>query len=203
MKKLFKTPGSRKSKAGFTLLETLLATCIMVIVSTMLLNGFVTTMGYSYHTSVYNLSAASNYATCMNQLAYWHNLDTEAQHYDVGMAAKISGRGEDNPIKVSFTGGGLAETSLKSLNITTFSQKGNDLGVGTSIGSVDESYGDSQDGSYANNRTMFFYYPTVNSSDRAGGENVGKTRVYRMNSTGKYYWGYVNDAGNIVIICEV
>ena len=36
-----------KSKKGFTLLETLLATAILVIIGSMLMEGFITAMGYS------------------------------------------------------------------------------------------------------------------------------------------------------------
>ena len=52
-----------KNKKGFTLLETLLATCILVIVSSMLMQGFITAMGYSYNSSVYSRSASYNSRT--------------------------------------------------------------------------------------------------------------------------------------------
>ena len=52
----------QSNKKGFTLVETLLATFILVVVSTMLVNGFIATMGYSYQTSVYSKSGANNYA---------------------------------------------------------------------------------------------------------------------------------------------
>ena len=62
------------NKKGFTLVETLLATFILVVVSTMLTNGFIATMGYSYQTSIYNKSGANNYAACMNKIADWNTL---------------------------------------------------------------------------------------------------------------------------------
>lgn len=57
------------NRKGFTLVETLLATFILVVISTMLINGFIATMGYSYQTSVYSKSGANNYAACMDRVA--------------------------------------------------------------------------------------------------------------------------------------
>lgn len=62
----------KSNKKGFTLVETLLATFILVVISTMLVNGFIATMGYSYQTSVYSKSGANNYAACMNKVAEWN-----------------------------------------------------------------------------------------------------------------------------------
>lgn len=62
----------KSNKKGFTLVETLLATFILVVISTMLVNGFIATMGYSYQTSVYSKSGANNYAACMNKIAEWN-----------------------------------------------------------------------------------------------------------------------------------
>ena len=62
----------QSNKKGFTLVETLLATFILVVVSTMLVNGFIATMGYSYQTSVYSKSGANNYAACMDKVATWN-----------------------------------------------------------------------------------------------------------------------------------
>ena len=43
MKKFIKTKGRK----GFTLVETILAVFILIVISTMLINGFITTMSYS------------------------------------------------------------------------------------------------------------------------------------------------------------
>lgn len=67
MKRIIKN----SNKKGFTLVETLLATFILVVISTMLVNGFIATMGYSYQTSVYSKSGANNYAACMDKLYTW------------------------------------------------------------------------------------------------------------------------------------
>ena len=53
-----------KTKKGFTLLEVLLATAILVIISSMLMEGFISAMGFSYNTSVYSRSASYNSQLC-------------------------------------------------------------------------------------------------------------------------------------------
>ena len=63
MKRVIKTAGRK----GFTLVETLLATFILVVISTMLVNGFIATMGFSYQTSVYSKSGANNYGLAMEK----------------------------------------------------------------------------------------------------------------------------------------
>ena len=68
MKRVIKTA----SRKGFTLVETLLATFILVVVSTMLVNGFIATMGFSYQTSVYSKSGANNYGLAMDKIAQWN-----------------------------------------------------------------------------------------------------------------------------------
>ena len=70
MKRIIK----KSNRKGFTLVETLLATFILVVVSTMLVNGFISTMGFSYQTSVYSKSGSNNYAACMNKVAQWNTL---------------------------------------------------------------------------------------------------------------------------------
>ena len=60
------------NRKGFTLVETLLATFILVVISTMLVNGFIATMGFSYQTSVYSKSGANNYGLAMDTLQKWN-----------------------------------------------------------------------------------------------------------------------------------
>ena len=68
MKRVIKTAGRK----GFTLVETLLATFILVVISTMLVNGFIATMGFSYQTSVYSKSGANNYGLAMDKISKWN-----------------------------------------------------------------------------------------------------------------------------------
>ena len=50
----------KKNKKGFTLLEVLLAVAIMLIASTMILQGFISTLVYSANTALYAKSGAKN-----------------------------------------------------------------------------------------------------------------------------------------------
>lgn len=64
MKRFFK----RKNKRGFTLLEVMLATCIMTICSTMIMKGFMSTMNYAHNNNVYNKMGAKNYNSAMSKV---------------------------------------------------------------------------------------------------------------------------------------
>ena len=57
----------RRSKTGFTLLEVLLATVIMVIASTMIMKGFIAVMVIGHNSRSYARSGESNYRLAMNQ----------------------------------------------------------------------------------------------------------------------------------------
>ena len=74
------------NRKGFTLVETLLATFILVVISTMLINGFIATMGYSYQTSVYSKSGANNYAACMDRVAKHNSMTNRGTN---GRQAKL------------------------------------------------------------------------------------------------------------------
>lgn len=57
----------RRSKTGFTLLEVLLATVIMVIASTMIMKGFISVMVIGRNSRAYARSGETNYRLAMNQ----------------------------------------------------------------------------------------------------------------------------------------
>ena len=109
----------QSNKKGFTLVETLLATFILVVVSTMLVNGFIATMGYSYQTSIYSKSGANNYAACMNKIADWNTLADRG----------TSGRQKELE--------GVSSTSLKTL---TFDCPAGTEGIKTLYVGVESQY---------------------------------------------------------------
>ena len=176
MKKFYKV----KVKTGFTLLETLLSVAIMVIISTMLLNGFAATMGYSYHTSVYTKAAAANYSGCMNTLSDLHG-KTEAyaptggptggamiaNNYAYvgeiaykGSGTYDSGASSTSNVIISFnvdsattTNGALSGT-LNNINAVEFAY--------TAIPSIVEIKGVIENDSVSANRKTFFYIPSQN-----------------------------------------
>jgi len=203
MKRIFKV----KIKTGFTLLETLLSVAIMVIISTMLLNGFGATMGYSYHTSVYTKAAAANYSGCMNTLSSLHA--NSNPYGPTGMAANnyavvgqiaykgsgtYNGASSTKKVTISFDVSGASTTNgagasvLNDLNAVAFSY--------TAIPSVVEIKGVVENESAAANRKTFFYIPTVNYDDSKIAEDqdlntmintayLGHVGIYMIN-TDKY-----------------
>ena len=203
MKRIFKV----KIKTGFTLLETLLSVAIMVIISTMLLNGFGATMGYSYHTSVYTKAAAANYSGCMNTLSSLHA--NSNPYGPTGMAANnyavvgqiaykgsgtYNGSSSTKKVTISFDVSGASTTNgagasvLNDLNAVAFSY--------TAIPSVVEIKGVIENESAAANRKTFFYIPTVNYDDSKIGADqdlntmintayLGHVGIYMIN-TNKY-----------------
>lgn len=58
-----------KSKKGFTLLEVMLAVAILVITSTMIMHGYLSTLEYANNTSVYRSYGNANYSE-MNDSLY-------------------------------------------------------------------------------------------------------------------------------------
>ena len=204
MKRLFKI----KIKTGFTLLETLLSVAIMVIISSMLLNGFAATMGYSYHTSVYTKAAATNYSGCMNTLSDLHSKSNPygttpgvkvANNYALvgeiaykGSGSYVSGASSTSNVTISFdvsgavTTNGVGTTGLNNLNAVEFAY--------TAIPSVVEINGVVDNESVAANRKTFFYIPTQNyDSTKIGAATnldeminnayLGHVGIYKINAS--------------------
>ena len=204
MKRIFKN----KIKTGFTLLETLLSVAIMVIISSMLLNGFAATMGYSYHTSVYTKAAAANYSGCMNTLSDLHSNSNPygstpgvkvANNYALvgeiavnGTGSYDSGASSTQKIKISFdvsgasTTNGIGTSALNDINAVEFAY--------TAIPSIVEINGVVENESVAANRKTFFYIPTQNYDpgkiDSAGNLDeminnayLGHVGIYKINAS--------------------
>lgn len=211
MKRVFK----KKRQKGFTLLETLLSVAIMVIISTMLLNGFAATMGYSYHTSVYSKAAAANYSASMSTLSDLHGkkkayeTDGTMVENNYAIAGKVAlGKGTysaattTSPVKIKFQAQAGVTTNaagvdvLNQLNAVEFAYTDvpSDINIG---GTIDNT-------SVAANRRTFFYIPTWNydpdkidgASDLMAEAYLGHVNIYLINkgtNAGKYCWGYLTD----------
>ena len=196
MKKISKV---NKSKKGFTLLETMLSVCIMVIISSMLLNGFLATMGFSYHTSVYSKSGATNYDKCMSEISGYQSLDVDTRNVTIGNLVATGGES----VKISFKGGTVAGASIRDIKAYTFDYNSSTSGMDATIkGVASEVYtsesGD--DGVYVDNRTGFFYYPTVNAA--GDGSHLGKIHLYYDNDNNKIVWGYIGADGKLVTVAD-
>lgn len=176
-------------KRGFTLLEVVLAIAIMLVLTTMMMNGFAATMSYSYHTSVYARTAASNYATAVSNLGVYSKLDKAAYEvmgagygsfdtYDMG-SIRMYGK---NP-------SGGATVPVEDFNIQLFREyKGFTTDAGFSSQKENYTTGD-DDGSYSNNRTSFYYLPTYlrNGADET---TRGKVIIYYVpQDTTFAHWG--------------
>lgn len=190
-----------KNKKGFTLLETLLATCILVIISSMLMEGFITAMGYSYNSSVYSRSAAYNSQLCVTQLATWsakadgvsgytqkadgtYQLNSEDRpYYAVGKYGyDQTGKLANDQLKQIVFGGNLGTIRVAVYEETDVKTGANNLSK-FSTEKIKKN-----PNAFADNRTIFFYYPTCNGED-PDKDYFGNTHVY-IKDDGTYVWGY-------------
>ncbi|MFA5726418.1 MAG: prepilin-type N-terminal cleavage/methylation domain-containing protein [Saccharofermentanaceae bacterium] len=117
-----------KSKKGFTLLEIVLAVAILMIMSTALVQGFLSTLQYSYDTSLYLRMSKSNYGRAVSDLSNYSNSAVGSRYefsgnatLSIGGAASVAGldrslsvyvnRETNTTITVSDIGSGIAEGS--------------------------------------------------------------------------------------------
>ncbi|MBP5655835.1 MAG: type II secretion system protein [Clostridiales bacterium] len=192
----------KKTKKGFTLLETLLSVALLVIISSMMMNGFMASINFSHNTSVYAKSAGTNYRDAMSDLAYYA---TKAGTNKKAAYSALNSQGADGTM--TFTGSGVAGTNLilnsdGELKVKVFSKTSNatDLHDNLGLSQYAENYGGGDD-SYADNRYSFNYIPSTNAD--GDGDHVGEIRIFRQNSTGNYFWGYKKDDGTVVILSQV
>lgn len=189
-----------KSKKGFTLLETLLATAILVIVGSMLMEGFITAMGFSYNSSVYSRSAAYNSQLCITQLAKWSmygdgiasydpssssTVAVPAAYKDVGQYAWNANPNYTNAKYISFEGS-VSGGNMGKIRVAVYEEKDVKTGSNNLNTFTNETIKGNNE-AYADNRTILFYYPKQNGTP--SNTYFGNTHVY-VDSSGKYWWGY-------------
>lgn len=189
MKRLFK----QDNRKGFTLVETLLATFILVVVSTMLINGFIATMGYSYQTSVYSKSGANNYSACMTSLASWSSMkNTGDTGREVQGKAFCNGN-SNNATVLSFEK--HWSTRFEKLYVHVESQTGLTVTVPGSLPYGAGTYAPTGD-DLADNRKTFVYYPEYwqYNNDTS---SLGNIIVMYVESEKKYYWVVDNGSDDL------
>lgn len=188
-----------KTKKGFTLLETLLATCILVIIGSMLMEGFITAMGYSYNSSVYSRSAAYNGQLCIQQMADWSakadgisSMDTDGSQNQESNPYKAIGQWvinnsqyESSKRTLSFGGG------LGTINIAVYEKKNVETGDGNLTSFTAEKIKNNAN-AVADNRAMLFYYPTFLGRNPTTDKYFGNYHMYIKDGT-EYWWGYDKD----------
>lgn len=180
------------SKKGFTLVETMLSVFILVVISTMLVSGFITTMGYSYQTAIYSKSAAMNYSMCMEDTGKWN---MTSNYLDDGREVYINDNiGSLSTGQITFLPGSLY-TSCQSISVVIDKNTNLDGVVPGGLPYMDSRYAPTNDNvtpSYVDNRTTFYYYPEYYSD---GGAHAGEIIVMMDASSPediKYYWVVVD-----------
>lgn len=155
MKQIVKT----NNRKGFTLVETILAVFILVVISSMLVSGFITTMGYSYQTAIYNKSAAMNYSLCMEKTAQWNR---KSIYLSGGRESSIAaGTGLTTKTLTFSNAGNSIYTTISPITVGVVKYSSLNNVVPGSLPYMDPRYApsDSSSHSYVDNRTSFLYYP--------------------------------------------
>lgn len=178
----------RSNRKGFTLVETLLSAVILVVISTMLFNGFIATMGFSYQTSVYVKSGANNYTACMNELAAWSHLENTGSGGREVLGKSYYDSNGGNADQLTFDCGSWPYT-LEDLNVQIISYTDLKLTVPNTVNGYEFSPNNE---SLADNRKTFVYYPEY--WEASDGTHLGDIIVMYNAKTNKYYW--VVDNGN-------
>ena len=167
-----------KSKAGFTLLEVLLAVVILVIASTMIMKGFIAVMIFGRNDRNYAKSGEDNYRRAMNETII-HNATAVNQETDV--IAPLTG-GVHSTLAASFDDLNHVPTGITAnqMNLTVDVSVYTDpnVNITTNVG------GDDLDAlTSTNNRYAFFY---------DFGDFIGPTTM----DDHIYRWGYMFVAKN-------
>jgi len=171
------------AKVGFTLLEVILSVAIMLVLTTMMMNGFAATMSYSYHTSVFASTAGSNYADAITNVAT-NSASGRGAYTTMGPGY---GSITDNDCKKIHFSQAIAGTGQQDINVQMYRENGGASDANShAYRSEAEDYGEAADGTYANNRTAFYYYPKyIKNGSR---ENTrGKISIYQF---GDEFWWY-------------
>lgn len=151
MKRIVKT----RSKRGFTLLEVMLATLIMSIVSTMIMRGFLSTMNYAHNNNVYSKMGAKNYHRALNKITIYLEKGKDNGLQDRILELKNAGTADS--ITYNVTSGSGAITG-REVVVRTFSET-NNTGINITAGLSEEYV--KQEASVVGNRHSFFFQPTI------------------------------------------
>jgi len=174
------------NRKGFTLVETILAIFILFVVSSMLINGFIAAIAYSYQTSVYSKSGAKNTDICTQQIADWSNLtkpDRELSAYEA-----IEDDAETDTLKFQPQGG----FTLGPIEVPVITSKKADLSgtVPLELNFADGRFAPSEEqNQFSDNRTIFKYYPTYCYNPNGDPDDtLGQIIVVHDKQENKYYW---------------
>lgn len=190
MKRLIK----QINRKGFTLVETLLATFILVVISTMLVNGFIATMGYSYQTSVYSKSGSNNYSACMVTVANWNATPNTGDDGREAQGKDFCGGNAANATVLTFEEGHWP-ASFEDLYVHVSTESGLTGTIPVSLPYGDDTFSPDED-DLADNRKTFVYYPEYWQKE-GNDATLGKVIVMYVEDTNKYYWVIDNGSQNL------
>ncbi len=184
MKRILK----QTSKKGFTLLEVMLGVAILAIASTMIMNGFIATMGYSTNTSIYSRVGQTNYEKTINKIATYSNLSVSDRYSDASANAIRSSGGTTTEMDYAASPANLPDMTVYQWRETTGASSYGAYNVAAGYG-----YGESQ--TYADNRTSFFYAPSSELFYCPTCHHYGYIGLYRHAGVISYYCRYQFDDG--------
>lgn len=165
------------SKAGFTLLEVLLATAILVITSSMIMRGFIAVMIFGRNNRLYSKYGAVNYRVAMSEVVTSGATNSNQNAYIVGTADTQFLVLEASQTDTSHQ----SNTACPNLYVDVHSYSTQDLGVNHVIdgAQVDTA-------TVASNRIAFFY-------DFGDFCRVGLERDPHGNDAHVMRWGFTMD----------
>lgn len=184
MKRILK----RSSKKGFTLLEVMLAVAILAIASTMIMNGFIATMGYSTNTSIYSRVGNTNYEKTITKIATYSNLSVADRYSDASANAIRSSGGTTTTMDYAASPANVPDMTVYQWRETTGASDYGAYNAAATYG-----YGESM--TYADNRTTFFYAPSSDLFYCTSCHHYGYINLYRHAGTTAYYCRYQFDDG--------
>ena len=180
MRRLVKSISSKK---GFTLLEVILSIAIMLILTTMMMNGFAATMSYSYHTSIYSQTAAANYKTAISSVA------DKVGNADIYKTIdKAGAAGQNITLTLQVTGGANRSMHARRYMYLNGTESIDDKGFRAERENH-TGFPAGEDGTYSNNRISFYYVPYVNINGNVEAtRGCIKVKRFKSGSDWVYYW---------------
>lgn len=145
-----------KSKKGFTLLEVMLAVAILTIASTMIMEGFLATMGYSTNTSIYSRAGAKNYSVTIGKLAEYSTDSDDFYKRYVNYVPMNDSTADYSSVQTSVSipgAGGFNKTDI-DVQVWKATKGSEDYAAYNVTGKYDE------DPTVSDNRMSFFYTPS-------------------------------------------
>lgn len=147
MKRIFK----HTSKRGFTLLEVMLATAIMTILSVMIMKGFLSTMNYAHNNNIYNKMGAKNYKSALNKVTTMVSYGKGEGLQNRINALKSEGTADTINLNFAIGGGGVSSRTM-SIRRWEF-----DDNTGVNVASIVTT--EFNEGSSVSHRHSFFFQP--------------------------------------------